>query len=112
MRKALRGMGLVPVLAMLVVGLTACGGSNSLSGSAFSDQNGAVYVRSTDGTRQVVLRQVNELPPPPNTSGGLDQLISGFAHALVGVVARLEFFGGACTAGRCAVLMHASVLRL
>ena len=76
MPKFLRGIGLVSVLALAFVGLTACGGSNSLSDSAFSNQNDAVYVQSADGANQVALRKVNELPPPPNTSGGLDQLIA------------------------------------
>ena len=77
MRKFLRTIGLMPVLALSIVGLTACGaGSNSLSGSAFSDQNDTAYVQSADGAKQVALRRVNELPPPPNTSGGLDQLIA------------------------------------
>jgi polysaccharide export outer membrane protein len=62
---------------MLIVELTACGrGSNSYSGSPFSSQNDVIYVQSGDGTKQVALRKVNELPPPPNTSGGLDQLIA------------------------------------
>ena len=77
MCKFLRSIDLAPVLAMAIVGLAACGGgANSLSDSFFSDQNGAVYVPSTDGTKQVALRKVNELPPPPNTSGGFDQLIA------------------------------------
>jgi len=77
MCKFLRRICLVPVLAPLIVGLTACaGGSNSFSGSGFGDQNDPVYVQSADGANQVTLRQVNELPPPPNTGGGLDQLIA------------------------------------
>jgi len=77
MCRFVRNIGLLPVLVPLIVGLTACAaGSNSYSGSAFSDENGPVYVQSADGTKQIPLRQVNELPPPPNTSGGLDQLIA------------------------------------
>ena len=77
MCKFLRSIGLGPVLCLLIVGLTACaGGSNSLSGSNFSDQNDVVYVQGTGGANRVALRRVNELPPPPNTSGGLDQLIA------------------------------------
>lgn len=77
MRKFLRSIVFVPIPALLIVGLTACaGGSNSLSDSGFSGQNDTVYVQSADGAKQVALRRVNELPPPPNTGGGLDQLIA------------------------------------
>jgi len=76
MRKFLRSMGLVSMLATLFVGLAACRGSNSLTDSAFGDQAGVAYVQGANGAKQVVLRKVDDLPPPPNTSGGLDQLIA------------------------------------
>lgn len=77
MCKSMTSIGPVPVLFLLIVGLTACGGgSNSFTGSTFGDQNDTVYVQSADGAKRVALRKVNELPPPPNTSGGLDQLIA------------------------------------